>query len=330
MRRFLNVLLVTIFYCLVLFLKCFESLPVTNQVVLDHHSLVRLKQWGYISSDDSEVKSNTNPIQQLRLTHKLVDALKTFQRFAYLEPTGRLDNATREKMAAPRCGMPDVIPAEIKNRIKKRFAAQGSKWQNRVVTWQLENTNNDGLTVAQVREYMTRSLKKWSDAANIDFREIPPTPAGPQAPASQIRVQFGQGNHGDQFPFDGPSGTLAHAFFPLSNVGLSGDIHFDDAERYTILDPPRSSGLIKFYWVAVHELGHSLGLSHSELFGAIMYPFYTHFPGLEFNLTQDDILGIQSIYGEKSGAFGPSAPPSPFTTLGFVLVGSLIHWLLML
>ena len=88
-----------------------------------------------------------------------------------------------------------------------------------VVTWQLENTNNDGLMVAQVREYMTRSLKKWSDAANIDFREIPPTPGGPQAPASQIRVQFGQGNHGDQFPFDGPSGTLAHAFFPLNNVG---------------------------------------------------------------------------------------------------------------
>ena len=84
----------------------------------------------------------------------------------------------------------------------------------------------------------------------------------------------------------------------LSFSGLAGDIHFDDAEIYTILDPPQSSGQIKFFWVAVHELGHSLGLSHSDLFGAIMYPFYLHFPGLDFELTQDDVLGIQSIYGK--------------------------------
>ena len=66
---------------------------------------------------------------------------------------------------------------------------------------------------------MERSLKKWSDKANIEFVEVPPTPGGPQAPASQIRVRFDVGDHGDGFPFDGRSGTLAHAFFPLNNQG---------------------------------------------------------------------------------------------------------------
>lgn len=50
------------------------------------------------------------------------------------------------------------------------------------------------------------------------------------------------------------------------------------------------------YRVAAHELGHSLGLSHSTDIGALMYPNYI-FSG-DVQLSQDDINGIQAIYGE--------------------------------
>lgn len=51
--------------------------------------------------------------------------------------------------------------------------------------------------------------------------------------------------------------------------------------------------------VLAHELGHSLGLSHSNDPGALMYPTYSYTDPSEFRLPQDDIDGIQAIYGKK-------------------------------
>ena len=57
--------------------------------------------------------------------------------------------------------------------------------------------------------------------------------------------------------------------------------------------------------MAAHEFGHSLGLSHSSDPGALMFPIYTYSNPETFALPQDDVRGIQSLYG-KVGALTTS------------------------
>jgi len=62
-----------------------------------------------------------------------------------------------------------------------------------------------------------------SDAADIKFERK-------ETGSVHIDIRFEKGEHGDGDPFDGPGGTLAHAFFPQ----FGGDAHFDDEEYWTI------------------------------------------------------------------------------------------------
>ncbi|XP_054835404.1 matrix metalloproteinase-9 [Eublepharis macularius] len=61
------------------------------------------------------------------------------------------------------------------------------------------------------------------------------------------------------------------------------------------------------FLVAAHEFGHSLGLDHSSVQEALMYPMYSYLA--DFHLHSDDVAGIQSLYGSRTGPSPPTQRP---------------------
>ena len=65
--------------------------------------------------------------------------------------------------------------------------------------------------------------------------------------------------------------------------------------------------------VAAHEIGHALGLAHSDTLGALMYPWYQGYMP-NFQLHSDDISAIQFLYGRRESHI-PSNPDEPSYTV---------------
>ncbi|XP_075054895.1 collagenase 3-like [Mixophyes fleayi] len=205
-----------------------------------------------------------------------VDRIKEMQKFFGMKITGSLNRETMTMMKTPRCGMPDV--AEF-----RAFPGR-PKWPQNSLTYRIVNFTPD-LPRAVVEDAIQRALNVWSQVTPLRFSKL-------TSGAADIVIQFSPRSHGDRSPFDGPNGVLAHAYGP--STGIGGDAHFDEDERWT-----NNRAGFNLFLVAAHEFGHSLGLDHSNDPAALMFPTYRYVNTDNFRLSQDDVNGIQSLYGRR-------------------------------
>ncbi|XP_069495144.1 matrix metalloproteinase-18-like [Ambystoma mexicanum] len=220
------------------------------------------------------------------------EKLQQMQGFFGLEVTGKLDSNTLEVMHKPRCGVNDV----------GEYSHFGGRpaWRTTALTYRILNYTPD-MDQADVDTAIRRAFKVWSDVTPLTFTHI-------YDGTADIQISFGAGVHGDFYPFDGPHGTLAHAYAPGNGIG--GDAHFDEDETWT-----EESAGYNLFLVAAHEFGHSLGLSHSNDRRALMYPTYSYTDPTRFQLPQDDVDGIQALYGASPNPIPRTpAPTKPTTT----------------
>uniref|UniRef100_A0A493U484 Collagenase 3 n=1 Tax=Anas platyrhynchos platyrhynchos TaxID=8840 RepID=A0A493U484_ANAPP len=193
--------------------------------------------------------------------------IKEMQEFFGLEVTGKPDSGTLDLVQKRRCGFPDVAGFST-------FAGE-PKWAKQVLTYRLLNSTPD-LHPADVNAAVKKAFSVWSSVTPLKF-------IMKDRGDADIMISFGAGGHNDLLPFDGPGGS-----------DLGGDAHFDEDETWT-----KSTEGTNLFYVAAHEFGHSLGLFHSKDTNAPMYPVYRKFDPSVFPLHQDDIKGIQYLYGNS-------------------------------
>ena len=160
------------------------------------------------------------------------------------------------------------------------FSASGISWNDAVIEALNDWTNNTVFNFTVVEE--DRDPCAVDGYSSIDFSE------------DFCGSEFGEN-------------TLAVAVrrFAVQSLGppniTEGDIVVKGGERYDIFDGPLApfgflNNGLDFKRIALHELGHVIGLDHEEANPAIMAPTISDV----FELQEDDIAGVEALYSSIS------------------------------
>lgn len=251
-----------------------------------------LARYGYLSAKDL-ANSDTG-----RLTEPTSAALLRFQRFARLTETGTLTIETLKLMRQPRCPVADVEADDLGGpgvEDSDPFVFTGDTWDNRNLRWFLQTGTPD---ITDEAATLQRAFDTWAAPVPLTFTQVD------AAANADLVVEWLTGDHGDNMPFDGSGAggfnIFAHAFFPED-----GRIHFDEAESW---GHTHGLGTVDLESVALHEIGHALGLRHSGLSDAVMF-FAIN--SQRRRLHEVDVRGIKSLYPPIVPAAGQRAVTVP-------------------
>ena len=114
-----------------------------------------LERFGYLTGQPFEIGA---------LDDRTRSALRRFQRFYGLEPTGVFDDATREAMTRPRCAMADPQGSPL------AFATTCA-WADRTLTFAFDTGTNDVAGTAEL-DAIRRAFASWQALGGLTFTEV--------------------------------------------------------------------------------------------------------------------------------------------------------------
>ncbi|KAL9365661.1 hypothetical protein Peur_043534 [Populus x canadensis] len=263
-----------------------------NGSVKGLHELKRyLEKFGYLNYGHQGKKGH-NHANDDEFDDLLESAIKAYQQNHHLNVTGSLDNSTVHEMMQPRCGVPDVVNGtkhyhthkSIHTLAHYNFIPGNPRWAKRQLTYKFRSSVQ--VPAAQnIRSICAKAFQRWAQVTEFTFQEV-----SVSSPAD-IVIGFHRRDHNDGSAFDGPRGTLAHATPPVRNAMF----HFDADENWSENPGPNQMDLES---VAVHEIGHLLGLDHNDDPNADAIMSSRIPSGIaKRDLRADDIQGVRALYG---------------------------------
>jgi hypothetical protein len=215
------------------------------------------------------------------------EGLTRYQISHRLAQSGTFDEQTKQMMTTHRCGMADLDSGLA-------FVTRCA-WPNPNLTFAFEDGTND-IGGSGEFQAVRNAFATWAAAVPLTFTEVGVT----QNP--DIAIDWRPANDPDHSM---AGGVLAHADFPpgcsVVTDSLPKPVHFDDSEHQWVNGSV--SGGFDVETVGLHELGHILGLQHSNVPGSVMFPSVnSNFT--KRTLTADDLAGIQQLYPKRPLAAG--------------------------
>ena len=230
-----------------------------------------------------------------------------------------------EALSAHSCGM---MASDEPGSPFAFFNLQGSQWPQPggvgtpvTVTYSYNNFLDGGMKdpmgisvpANYLRVITEEAFGLWASVAPLNFVEVTDvgTPvyqgntaeynAYPANSFGQIRLNHRYINGTDAQ--NGMPTTKALAYFPGNGGNIAGDIHFDNGDPWAIIGTPSEPDVLG---VLVHEIGHTLGIDHTSIVGAVMNPMALRRmgPGTGI-LTADEVAAVQAIYGAGVGSVTP-------------------------
>jgi predicted Zn-dependent protease len=206
--------------------------------------------------------------------------------------------------------LPWAVAAAVALPSAFAFTTFGKRWPTTSITFYtgMPGKSPAGLTWSSAFQ---QAMQQWNDKTNVKFvandsfvdpcAQYSRSQSGTDFPAGTGNlinsIDFRSTVCGNDFGNSVLAITLSNSV--AGNFGFANfvetDIVFNDRQTWDVYDSARKFGINDFRRVALHELGHALGLGHESSVEAIMAPRITDLDQLQ----ADDIAGADSLYAPQ-------------------------------
>lgn len=246
-----------------------------QESVVEHHRINRMRSVASFLQSFGYLEHEVVAFDRVS-RNRVSSALVKFQKFYGLDPTGIVDDFTLAAIQIPRCAQKDVGDR------------QGCFWERRELTYRFANQTRDIDPASDALQAVRNAFDSWQSLGKVKFEER-------DSGSVDIEVSWVPSLE-DELRAVGD--VVAAADYPGECARTRRSpkpILFDDDNRWII---GQASNKVDVESVALHEIGHILGLGHAPFpFGDdAMHP--TFIPGMapKRTLQQWDLAEFSSLY----------------------------------